>query len=125
MLASETLVAFLGTAKPEAARAFYEGVLGLTFSVEDEFIMAFEAGSARINFQKSQTPVVPPHGTAIGWNVAALRDTIRALAARGVVFERFDGMTQDELGVWSPHPGTGVAWFKDPDGNLLSVSGEL
>ena len=86
---------------------------------------AWDAGSARINFQKSQTPVTPPFGTALGWAVPALRESVRALAGRGVVFERFYGMEQDEIGVWSPAAGHGVAWFKDPDGNLLSVSGPI
>jgi catechol 2,3-dioxygenase-like lactoylglutathione lyase family enzyme len=125
MLVQEKLVGFLSTADPTAARAFYEGVLGLSFELEDEFILAFDAGSARINFQKSKTPVVPPHGTALGWSVASLRETVHELVRRGVVFERFDGMTQDGAGIWSPHPGMGVAWFKDPDGNLLSVSGPI
>ena len=51
-----------------------------------------------------------------------IRATLRDLVSRGVVFERYEGMEQDDLGVWSPMPGTGVAWFKDPDGNLLSLS---
>jgi len=66
--------------------------------------------------------VTPPIGTALGWAVPDARGAVRELVARGVVIERFEGMDQDELGVWTPEPGTGVAWFKDPDGNLLSVS---
>lgn len=122
MLAKETLVAFLATSQPEAARAFYEGVLGLTFVMDEDHLVVFDGESARLMLQKSDK-VTPPHGTALGWNVADLGGTIRALAARGVSFERFEGMNQDELGVWSPAPGHGVAWFKDPDGNLLSLSG--
>ncbi len=121
MLAQERLVAFLGTSKPDAARAFYERVLGLTFALDDPHLLVFESGASRVMLQKLET-VTPPHGTAMGWNVADLRGTIRALTDRGVVFERFDGMEQDDLGVWAPAPGHGVAWFKDPDGNLLSVS---
>jgi hypothetical protein len=67
--------------------------------------------------------VTPPMGAALGWNISDLRGTIRALVARGVTFER--GMDQDELGIWSPIPGEGVAWFKDPDGNRLSLSGTI
>jgi len=66
--------------------------------------------------------VTPPYGTAMGWWVKDLRGTMRGLTARGVNFERFEGMGQDDMGVWTPEPGTGVAWFKDPDGNLLSLS---
>ncbi len=121
MLGKETLVAFMATSKPDAARAFFEGVLGLTFVGEHEHLVTFQSGAAQLMLQKVSV-VTPPHGTALGWSVKDLRGTIRALAERGVTFERFEGMDQDDLGVWSPAPGTGVAWFKDPDGNLLSLS---
>ena len=121
MLANETLVAFLATSKPEAARAFYEGVLGLTFVTEHQYLVVFESGASRLMLQKADA-VTPPHGTALGWEVKDLRGEMRALTARGVTFERFEGMGQDEMGVWSPGPGAGVAWFKDSDGNLLSLS---
>jgi catechol 2,3-dioxygenase-like lactoylglutathione lyase family enzyme len=121
MLAEEKLVAFLATSRPEAARAFFEGVLGLTFAGDHEQLVIFESGAARLMLQKAQV-VTPPHGTALGWDVGDLRGVMAALAQRGVTFERFEGMDQDETGVWSPAPGAGVAWFKDPDGNLLSVS---
>jgi len=121
MLAEQRLVAFLGTSKPDEARAFYEGKLGLTLALDDPHLMFFDSGAARVALQKLES-VTPPHGTAIGWNVDDLRGTIRTLMERGVRFERFEGHDQDELGVWSPAPGHGVAWFKDPDGNLLSLS---
>jgi catechol 2,3-dioxygenase-like lactoylglutathione lyase family enzyme len=122
MLRQEKLVAFLATANPEAARAFYEGVLGLTFVHEHEHLVVFDAGAALVNLQKTDV-VTPPKGTAMGWHVPDIRATMRELIGRGVRFERFEGMDQDELGVWSPAgPATGVAWFKDPDGNLLSLS---
>jgi catechol 2,3-dioxygenase-like lactoylglutathione lyase family enzyme len=122
MLRDETLVAFLGTSKPAAARAFYEGLLGLTFVEEHEHLVVFTSGAARLNLQKLET-VTPPHGTALGWSVNDLRGVMKRLVERGVTFERFDGHGQDEMGVWSPVPGVGVAWFKDPDGNLLSLNG--
>ena len=121
MLGKETLVAFMATSRPDAARAFFEGVLGLTFVGEHEHLVMFQSGAAQLMLQKT-TVVTPPQGTALGWNVSDLRETMKVLVDRGVTFERFEGMDQDELGVWSPAPGTGVAWFKDPDGNLLSLS---
>ena len=122
MLAQEKLVAFLGTSNPQAARAFYEGVLGLAFVGEHEHLIIFDAGAARLMLQKLDT-VAPPRGTALGWNVSDLPGVMTALIARGVAFERFEGMDQDDLGIWRPAgPATGVAWFKDPDGNLLSLS---
>ena len=122
MLADETLVAFLGTADSERARAFYEDVLELPLVGDNPHLMTFQSGAARVALQKL-AGVTPPQGTALNWHVRDLRATMRGLLARGVVFERFEGMGQDELGVWTPEPGTGVAWFKDPDGNLLSLSG--
>ena len=124
MLTSEKLVGFLGTANPEAARAFYEGVLGLPFVGDHGPLLAFDWGTGRLMLQKVDH-VTPPYGTALGWNVADLRAEVRALVARGVVFERFEGMRQDALQIWSPVAGEGVAWFKDPDGNLLSLNGPI
>ena len=121
MLTDETLVAFLATSNAAAARAFFEGVLGLTFVEEHEYLIGFQSGAARLNLQKTDL-VTPIHGTALGWNVKDLRGEMRRLIDRGVTFEHFDGHDQDEMGVWSPVPGAGVAWFKDPDGNLLSLS---
>ena len=122
MLAEEKLVAFLATSDAAAARAFYEGVLGLTFAGDNGHLVYFDSGPARIALQKIDK-VTPKVGTAMGWNVTDLRGVMRRLIGRGVVFERYEGMEQDDLGVWSPAgPTTGVAWFKDPDGNLLSLS---
>ena len=122
MLTNHTPMGFIASGDIERSRAFYEGVLGLAFVMDEEHLVVFDGASARLMLQKTDQ-VTPPHGTALGWNVADLAGTIRALAARGVAFERYENMRQDELGVWSPAPGHGVAWFKDPDGNLLSLSG--
>jgi catechol 2,3-dioxygenase-like lactoylglutathione lyase family enzyme len=123
MLQQEKLVAFLATADADAARAFYEGVLGLTFAGDNGHLVNFESGDALVSLQKSPTPVTPRVGTALGWAVTDLRASVSELAARGVTFERYEGMQQDDLGIWSPAPGVGVAWFLDPDGNTLSLSG--
>lgn len=123
MLGDATLEAMVGTSRPEAARAFYEGILGLTFVSEDPFALIFEAANAPLRIAK-MAEVSPPSGTALGWRVADLPAAVRTLIARGVMFERFEGMGQDDLGLWIPGGGPdGVAWFKDPDGNLLSLSG--
>jgi catechol 2,3-dioxygenase-like lactoylglutathione lyase family enzyme len=121
MLAQNRMVAFLSTTDAGRARVFYESVLGLTFTGDHGPVVTFEGSAARLMLQKTDT-VTPPHGTALGWIVGDIRAAIQALSARGVVFERFSEMDQDDLGVWSPAPGAGVAWFKDPDGNLLSLS---
>jgi catechol 2,3-dioxygenase-like lactoylglutathione lyase family enzyme len=121
MLAQETLEAFLGTSDPAAARAFYEGVLGLRFVDEHEHLIDFDAGGARVRLQKTDK-VTPPFGTALGWRVKDLKASVRALMATGVAFEKGE-LPHDDLGIWSPVPGQGVAWFFDPDGNRLSLNG--
>ena len=125
MLTQERLVAFVWTADPPRARAFYEGKLGLTFAGDHDHLMTFDSGAARIALVKGNQPVTPPPGTAVGWNVGDLRAAVRDLMARGIVFERVEGMQQDQLQIWSPVPGEGVAWFKDPDDNRLSLNGPL
>ena len=122
MLGQENLVAMLGTSDPARARKFFEDTLGLTFVADYPHALIFQTANARLQVAKDPA-ASPPHGTALGWSVADLRGVMRGLIARGVTFERFDGMEQDELGVWSPGgPKSGVAWFKDPDGTLLSLS---
>jgi catechol 2,3-dioxygenase-like lactoylglutathione lyase family enzyme len=125
MLTQERLVAFIWTADAERARAFYEGALGLTFVGDHGHLVLFDSGPARVALVRSEGPVTPPHGTAMGWNVGDLKASVRGLMARGVVFERFEGMVQDDLQIWSPVPGEGVAWFKDPDDNTLSLNGPI
>ena len=124
MLSHERLVAFLWTADAARARAFYEGVLGLTFDGDHGHLVHFTSGSTRVALVRSDGPVTPPPGTAMGWEVADLRATVRDLTARGVAFERGD-LPHDELGIWAPVPGQGVAWFFDPDHNRLSVNGPI
>jgi catechol 2,3-dioxygenase-like lactoylglutathione lyase family enzyme len=125
MLTQERLVAFIWTVDAERARAFYEGVLGLTFVGDHGHLVLFDSGPARVALVRSEGPVKPPQGTAMGWNVGDLKASVRDLMARGVVFERYESMVQDDLRIWSPVPGEGVAWFKDPDENLLSLNGPI
>src|SRR5271154_3632859 len=124
MLAQETLEAFLATSDSAAARAFYEGVLGFACIGDHEHLVDFDAGGALVRLQKSHEKVTPPFGTALGWRVRDLKGAVRALMAKGVEFER-GGLPPAELGIWSPVPGQGVAWFFDPDGNRLSLNGPI
>ena len=101
MLKQEKLVAMLGTTKPEAARAFFEGALGLTFVGDFPHALIFDSGGVRLMVQKTDA-VSPPRGTALGWNVSDLAGVMAGLVERGVTFERFPGMDQDEMGVWRP-----------------------
>ena len=123
MLASGTLMGFAVTTDAARARAFYEDVLGLRLVVDDGFALVFDSNGTTIRIARRDA-FEPQPFTVLGWQVADVPATARWLAGRGVTFERYGGMGQDELGIWTP-PGTsaGVAWFKDPDGNLLSISG--
>jgi catechol 2,3-dioxygenase-like lactoylglutathione lyase family enzyme len=121
VLAQERLVAFLWTADAAKARAFYEGVLGLSFVEDNGHLVVFDSGPARVSLVKSDEPVTPPRGTAMGWNVGSVRAAVTGLKARGVAFDHKPGADE----IWSPEPGFGVAWFFDPDGNRLSVNGPI
>lgn len=108
----------------DAARAkeFYCDVLGLPLSHEDVYAVVVDAGGTPLRL--SVVAKVPePAGTNAGWLVDDVNASVRALAVVGVTFERFPGMGQDSDGVWRPSPDAGgVAWFRDPDGNRLSLS---
>jgi catechol 2,3-dioxygenase-like lactoylglutathione lyase family enzyme len=121
MLTNHKIIAFAATSKAEAAKAFYEGVLGLTLTSDDPFALAFSAGGTMLRIQKVAAHTPLPY-TTLGWETDAIAEAVSALAARGVRFERFEGMDQDSAGVWAAPGGAKVAWFRDPDGNLLSLS---
>ena len=115
------LIAFVATARPAESRAFYGETIGLTLVEESEFSIVFASGETMLRVQKVSNVTVPPD-TAIGWEVDDIAGRIRDLTNKGATFERFDGFVQDGEGIWSAPDGTRVAWFKDPDGNLLSLT---
>jgi catechol 2,3-dioxygenase-like lactoylglutathione lyase family enzyme len=120
MLGTAKIQAFIPTRDAEAARRFYVEVLGLRFVADDSFALVFDAGGTELRLQR--VPELTPHPfTALGWIVGDIVAQVRELSARGVTFERYGFAPQDELGIWTTH-GAKVAWFKDPDGNLLSLA---
>jgi catechol 2,3-dioxygenase-like lactoylglutathione lyase family enzyme len=121
MLNLAKIVAFIPTRDSDQARPFYENVLGLPVVSEDGFATVFDCHGIMLRVVKAP-PFTPQPFTVLGWEVERIEDEIKALQARGVKFERFPGMPQDELGMWSAPGGSKVAWFKDPDGNILSLS---
>ena len=121
MLTSSTLVAFVGTAKPDQARTFYEQTLGLRLVADEPFALVFDANGVPLRVAKVPAAQPAPY-TVLGWSVADIRAVVGALTANGVLFERYDGMGQDDLGIWTSPGGARVAWFKDPDGNVLSLT---
>ncbi len=121
MLGSAQLTALVATAHPTRAKEFYGGTLGLTLLTDDEFALAFDSNGTQLRVQKVER-VEPPPFTVLGWQVPNIRATVTDLAQRGVAFDRFPFLQQDDLGIWAAPSGTEVAWFKDPDGNLLSLA---
>ena len=121
MLGSSKLMAFVGTTDTPRARQFYENVLGLTFVADEPFALVFNADAVMVRIFKLEALTPAPY-TVLGWSVADIDRMIQALGSKGVAFERFPGLEQDKTGVWVSPSGAKVAWFKDPDGNVLSIT---
>jgi catechol 2,3-dioxygenase-like lactoylglutathione lyase family enzyme len=115
------IICFVATRYSAAARKFYEETLGLAFVSEDPFAVVFNVKGTMLRVQKVQE-LRPAQHTVLGWEAQDIRAEIEALTQKGVRFERFDGLPQDELGIWTSPSGGKVAWFKDPDGNTLSLT---
>jgi len=124
MLGSADLIAFVPTRDPARARKFYEQTLGLDFISEDPFALVFNARGTtlRVANVSSVKDFRPAPFTIVGWQVTNVSDTAGDLQKKGVQFERFPGMDQDAQGIWESPSGAKVAWFKDPDGNILSIT---
>lgn len=121
MLDSYKIVAFVPTRNFKKARAFYEGTLRLRFVSEDGFALVMDANGTMIRISK--VPEFKPHQfTILGWDVPNIEKVVAGLEGRDIHFERYGFPGQDEQGIWTAPNGDKVAWFKDPDGNILSVS---
>jgi len=121
MLGSTNIVAFVPIKDSEKSRAFYEGVLGLRFVKDDGFALVLEANGIMIRAARVKD-FTPAQFTILGWQVPNIENIVRELVKKGVHFEIFGFFKQDDLGIWTAPTGDKVAWFKDPDGNILSVS---
>jgi len=115
------VIGFVATQNPARALKFYAGALGLKLISDEPFAIVFDANGTMLRVQKVHE-LRPARHTVLGWEVSDIRARIQELAAKGVRFERFDGLAQDESGVWTTPSGAKVAWFKDPDGNTLSLT---
>ena len=121
-LGTFNIIGFVTIVDVPRAKDFYQNTLGLRLILEEPpFALVFEANGImlRLGMAKERPPA---HGTVLGWQVPEITATVKSLAQAGVSFERYGGMDQDELGIWTSPTGAKVAWFKDPDGNTLSVS---
>ena len=121
MLGSEKLVAFIATSDAPRAKAFYLEVLGLKLLSDEEWAVVFDANGTMLRMQKAPN-VKPLPYTALGWQVKDIQATLAVLRGKGVQCERYEHLPQDAHGVWTTPDGSKVAWFKDPDGHLLSVT---
>jgi catechol 2,3-dioxygenase-like lactoylglutathione lyase family enzyme len=115
------VMAFAPTTDAARAVKFYRDTLGLTLISQDGFAAAFDAHGIMLRVTNVPEPLTPQPFTVLGWKVADIAATVRELAAAGAKFERYMP-TQDELGIWTAPGGAKVAWFKDPDGNILSLT---
>ena len=120
-LASAEIVAFAASTDLAAAQAFYGRGLGLKQTGQSPIAVTFDAGGTTLRVVLVEKPAIAPY-TVLGWNVTDMAATINDLIGRGIDFERIDGLEQDELGVWSAPGGAKVAWLKDPDANMLSLT---
>jgi catechol 2,3-dioxygenase-like lactoylglutathione lyase family enzyme len=115
-----TPVAFLATSNPEAAMAFYAERLGLELIADEPFALVFRCGATTLRIQKLSN-FAPALHTVLGWEVPDIGAAVRKLAQQGVEFLRYEHLEQDADGVWTAPGGTRIVWFKDPDGNTLSL----
>jgi len=121
MLGTSPIVAFAAATDLDRARSFYQGTLGLRLIEQNQFACVFDAHGTMLRVTAVQQ-VAQPGYTVLGWRVDDIAHVIGELSAAGVEFTRYDGMDQDERGVWTTPGGDKIAWFTDPDGNNLSLS---
>jgi catechol 2,3-dioxygenase-like lactoylglutathione lyase family enzyme len=114
-------VAFVATRDPGRAKKFYRDTLGLRLVSEDEFALVFDAAGTMLRVTRVQELAAAKY-TVLGWQVRDIGQTAKQLQQAHVALERYPGMQQDELGIWNAPSGAKVAWFKDPDGNTLSIT---
>ena len=121
MLGTVAVTAFLATTDGSRAKKFYRDVLGLSLVSEDRFALVFDLNGTELRVQKVQE-LVAQSFTVLGWQVPDIREAVAELSRRGVAFERYPSLEQDDHCIWQAPSGASVAWFEDPDGNVLSVT---
>lgn len=120
MLNAAKVTALVGTVRPEQAKDFYQNVLGLDFVSEDQFALVFAGKNAHVRV--SRVPAVAPAPYAVlAFVVDDIAREIDAITTRGATMACFPVFAQDARGIWTAPDGTKVAWFHDPDLNLLSL----
>jgi len=121
MLSAGKLIGFVPTKDSARSREFYEGKLGFKFVSDDQFALVMQAGESMIRIVKG-AKFTPAQYTVMGWEVTDIEAMVKWLNGRGVAFEKYPFVQDQEQGIWTKPNGDKVAWFKDPDGNVLSLS---
>jgi predicted enzyme related to lactoylglutathione lyase len=121
MLADAPIMAFVSAVDLDRARAFYEEVVGLAVEEVNDFACVMRSGGTSLRVTRVES-LAPQPFTVLGWEVDDIESTVDGLVTRGTTFERYDGMSQDERGIWTAPSGAKIAWFPDPDGNVLSLT---
>jgi catechol 2,3-dioxygenase-like lactoylglutathione lyase family enzyme len=122
MLANNPIIAFIPTRDADAARTFYEGLLGLRFVSDDQFALVMDASGTMLRIVRVGD-FTPFPFTILAWQVTDIEQTVADLTAKGLAFQRYSFLDQSPSGIWTaPGNVAKVAWFTDPDGNTLSLS---
>jgi catechol 2,3-dioxygenase-like lactoylglutathione lyase family enzyme len=115
------LIAFIATRDLGRAKEFYRDTLGLDLISEDEFALVFDVSGTMLRVTRVEELTAAEY-TVLGWQVDDIASAAKQLRKAYITLERYSGMDQDELGIWNSPSGAKVAWFKDPDGNTLSLT---
>jgi catechol 2,3-dioxygenase-like lactoylglutathione lyase family enzyme len=121
MLAGCKLIGFVPTKDSARSREFYEDKLAFQFVSDDQFALVMQAGESMIRIAKG-ADFKPAQYTVMGWEVSDIEAMVKWLTGRGVAFEKYPFVQDQEHGIWTTPNADKVAWFKDPDGNVLSLS---
>lgn len=121
MLTTAPLVAFIGTIDLSRAKEFYLEILGLELIREEPFALAFECNGTALRVVEVENVVEAPH-TVLGWQVHDIHEAVTDLVTSGVEMIQYDHLQQDGSGVWVSPSEALLGWFRDPDGNVLSVT---
>ena len=121
MISRSNIICFAATKNAKLAKRFYQKILGLRLVEDGPYALVYNANGTMLRVQKVQHHT-PARHTSLGWQVKNIRSEIKTLSKKGVRFEQYEGMVQDELGIWTTPDGAQIAWFLDPDGNTLSLT---
>jgi catechol 2,3-dioxygenase-like lactoylglutathione lyase family enzyme len=120
--AAAKVIAFIVTRDRAKAKPFYQDILGFKLVHEDGFAAVFDLNGVMLRMSTQEGFTAQGH-TVLGWDVADISKAVEALTDKGVPFKIYEGFGQDRLGIWTaPGSTTKVAWFTDPDGNVLSLT---